>query len=93
MAMEVLKIHDANFASRPQSLVGKYASYDNSDIIFSKLGDHWRQLCMICANEFFTQAQFKTFQPRRQEETSYTVEHITKHSQEGKLLEMRPIFH
>jgi hypothetical protein len=48
---------------------------------------------MICANEFFTQAQFKTFQPKRQEETSYTVEHITKHSQEEKLLEMRPIFH
>jgi flavonoid 3'-monooxygenase len=36
MAMEVLKIHDANFASRPQSLVGKYARYDCSDIIFSK---------------------------------------------------------
>ncbi len=41
MAMEVLKIHDANFASRPQSLVGKYASYDYYDIIFSKYGDHW----------------------------------------------------
>jgi hypothetical protein len=48
---------------------------------------------MIRANEFFTQAQLKTFQPRHQEETSYMVENITKHSQEGKLLEMSPIFH
>jgi hypothetical protein len=54
MAMEVLKIHDADFASRLCTIVGKYASFDWSNIALSPYGDHWRLLRKICNTKLFT---------------------------------------
>ncbi len=93
MALEVLKTHDANFASRPSSIVGKYAGYEYSDIVFAPYGDNWRLLRKICVTELLTQARIKSFEPGRQEEVARMVENIAKHNQEGKPMKMRHIFH
>jgi hypothetical protein len=93
MAFEVLKIHDADFASRPFSTIGKYLTFEYSDIIFSPYGDNWRLLRKICATELLTRTRLKTFELVRQEEVACMVENIFKHNQEGKLMKMRPIFH
>jgi hypothetical protein len=92
MAMEVLKIHDGDFASRPHMLANKYAGFDWSSIGFSKYGDHWRLLRKICVTKLFTQARLNSFQPRRQHEMACMVENIAKCSQGRKFVEMRPTF-
>jgi cytochrome P450 len=94
MAKEVLKVHDADFGSRPRFIIGKDASFDWSDISLSPCGDYWRLLRKICSTEFLTQARLNNFQCERQDEVAYMVEEITKHNQgRPQLVEMRPIFH
>jgi flavonoid 3'-monooxygenase len=93
MALEVLKIHDADFASRPPSIIGKYAGFEYSDVVFSPYGDTWRLLRKICATELLTQARLKTFESGRQKEVACMVEKIAKYNQEGKVMKLRPIFH
>jgi hypothetical protein len=40
MATEVLKILDANSASRPHMFASKYVGFDWSNIVFAPYGDH-----------------------------------------------------
>ncbi len=91
MAMEVLKIHDGDFASRPHMLAGKYAGFDWSSIGFLQYGDHWHLLRKICATKLFTQERLNSFQHGCQHEMACMVENIAKCSQGGKFVEMRPI--
>jgi len=93
MAMEVLKILDENFSSRPHMLASKYTGFDWSNIVFAPYGDHWHLLCKICIMNFFTKTRLKSFEPRHQNEMAYMVENIAKHREEGKLVEIRHIFH
>ncbi|CAM6060926.1 unnamed protein product, partial [Sphagnum tenellum] len=93
MALEVLKIHDADFASRPSLIIGKYAGFEYFDVVFAPYGDNWRLLRKICATELLTQARLKTFEYGRQEEVARMVEKIAKYSEEGKVMKLRPIFH
>jgi hypothetical protein len=93
MALEVLKIHDADFASRPSSIIGKYVGFEYSDIVFSPYGDTWCLLRKICATELFTRARLKTFEFGHQEEVACMVEKIAKYNQERKVMKLRPIFH
>jgi len=80
MAFTVLKIHDADFAFRPLSIIGKYVGFEYSNIIFSPYGDKWRLLRKICATELLTRAKLKTFEPTHQEEVACMVENIFRHN-------------
>ncbi len=91
MAMEVLKNHDVDFASRPLSVGGKHISFDWNDIIFTPYGDHWRLLRKICTTKLLTKARLNSFELERQEEVAYMVENIITHCQEGKPVEVKPI--
>jgi len=55
MAMEVLKVHDAEFASRPIVIAEKYLGLNWSTITFSHYGDHWRLLHKIIATQLLQQ--------------------------------------
>jgi len=92
MAMEVSKILDADFASRPHMLASKYVGFDWSNIVFAPYGDHWHLLCKISIMKLFTKTRLKSFEPRHQNEMAYMVENIAKHKEEGKLVEIRHIF-
>jgi hypothetical protein len=91
MAMEVLKNHDADFASRPLSVAAKHISFDWNNIVFTPYGDHWRLLRKIWTTKLLTKARLTSFELGRQEEVAYMVENIITHSQEGKLVEVKPI--
>jgi cytochrome P450 len=93
MAMELFKVHDAEFASRPKMIVGKYLGLDWSTITFSNYGDHWRLIRKIAAIELLTIARINSFEPRRQEELGCMVEKFVEHSQGGKFVDMKQIFH
>jgi hypothetical protein len=92
MAMEVLKIHDVDFASRPLLVGAKHLSFDWNDIILTPYGDTWHLLRKIWVTKLFTKTRLNHFELGRQEEVAYMVENITTHCQEGKLIAMKPIF-
>jgi cytochrome P450 len=92
MAMELFKVHDVEFASRPKIIIGKYLGLDWSTMFFSNYGDHWCLLRKIAATQLLTIARINSFEPRRQEELGCMVEKIIEHSQGGKPVDMRNIF-
>ncbi|KAM3305678.1 cytochrome 71A1 isoform X2 [Capsicum chacoense] len=53
MAKEVLKAHDAIFASRPALAAGKYTSFNYSDITWAPYGAYWRHARKIYLTENF----------------------------------------
>ncbi|KAF3455604.1 hypothetical protein FNV43_RR00238 [Rhamnella rubrinervis] len=76
MAKEVMKIHDAVFASRPTLLAVKIITYDCKGVSFSPCGSYWRQLRKICAMELLSSKRVKSFRSIREEEVSNLVETI-----------------
>ncbi|KAF8727837.1 hypothetical protein HU200_018401 [Digitaria exilis] len=68
MARQVLKTHDANFATRPKVLMGENVLYRWADIVFSPSGDYWRKLRQLCAAEVLSPKRVLTFRHIREQE-------------------------
>jgi hypothetical protein len=75
-AKEVLKAHDAIFASRPRVLISEILSYDCSSIGFAPLGDYWRQLRKICVLELLSPKRVESYRSLREEELSNFIDWI-----------------
>ncbi|KAL8482419.1 hypothetical protein ACS0TY_028551 [Phlomoides rotata] len=69
MAKQFLKVHDADFASRPLLAAGKYTSYNNSDMTWSPYGPYWRQARKIYLSEVFSLKKLQFFEQIRVQET------------------------
>ncbi|XP_024029900.1 cytochrome P450 71D11 [Morus notabilis] len=67
-AKEVMRTHDAIFASRPPILLSEILLYNSTDITFSPNGEYWRQLRKICIQELLNTARVQSFRPIREEE-------------------------
>jgi len=91
MAREFLQVHDAEFASRPISLAGKYAGFDYSGITFSTNGDSWRLLRKLLSTDLLSVPRLKEFSAGRHEEVALMVKSITEINGRGELVEVRPI--
>nr|CAB3495502.1 unnamed protein product [Digitaria exilis] len=76
MARQVLKTHDANFATRPKVLMGRIVLYRWADIVFSPSGDYWRKLRQLCAAEVLSPKRVFTFRHIREQEMTSHVERI-----------------
>jgi hypothetical protein len=72
MARQVLKTHDANFATRPKLLSGEIVLYRWADILFSPSGEYWRKLRQLCAAEVLSPKRVLTFRHIREQEVSIT---------------------
>ncbi|GFQ00615.1 flavonoid 3'-monooxygenase [Phtheirospermum japonicum] len=68
MAKQFLKTHDTVFASRPALAVGKYTSFNYSDMAWAPYGSHWRQARKIYASELFNAKRLDSFEQIRVEE-------------------------
>ncbi|XP_024029899.1 cytochrome P450 71D9 [Morus notabilis] len=75
-AKEVMRTHDAIFASRPSILVSKIVLYNSTDIVFSPNGEYWRQLRKICTQELLSAARVQSFRSIRAEEMFNLMEWI-----------------
>jgi hypothetical protein len=67
-AREVMKTHDAAFASRPMSPMQELAYQGAYGVIFAPHGEGWRQLRKICALELLSARRVHSFHPVREDE-------------------------
>ncbi|KAL8485820.1 hypothetical protein ACS0TY_027923 [Phlomoides rotata] len=68
MAKEFLKVHDADFASRPLLSAGKYTSYNYSDMVWAPYGPYLRQARKIYLSEVFCAKKMEFFEQIRVQE-------------------------
>ncbi|KAE8792512.1 Premnaspirodiene oxygenase [Hordeum vulgare] len=71
---EIMKTHDASFASRPLTSMQQMAYGDAEDVIFA--GDAWRQLRKICTVEILSSRRVESFHPAREEELGQTLRSV-----------------
>ncbi|XP_058742888.1 cytochrome P450 71D10-like [Vicia villosa] len=76
IAKEVMKTQDLVFSNRPDLMLPKIFSYNNTDILYSIYGEHWRQLRKICANEVLSAKRVQSFRSIREEEVDGLVKSI-----------------
>lgn len=65
MAKEILKTHDLDFCTRPNSLGPKRLSYNYLDIAFARYGDHWTTMRKLFISKILTTKRAKLFQQAR----------------------------
>ncbi|XP_024029898.1 cytochrome P450 71D11 [Morus notabilis] len=75
-AKEVMRNHDASFASRPVFLFTEIMFYNSRDILFSPYDEYWRQLRKICTQELLSAARVQSFRSIRAEEMLNLMEWI-----------------
>lgn len=83
LAKAVMRTHDANFASRPELMVGKYLYSDSSDIALAPYGEYWRQVRKIATLELFTARRVQSFRAIREEEGNNLVKFIATKAAQG----------
>nr|ABB29899.1 flavonoid 3'-hydroxylase [Osteospermum hybrid cultivar] len=71
VAAQFLKVHDANFASRPPNSGAKHIAYNYQDLVFAPYyGPRWRMLRKICSVHLFSSKALDDFRHVRQEEVA-----------------------
>uniref|UniRef100_I1Q405 Cytochrome P450 n=1 Tax=Oryza glaberrima TaxID=4538 RepID=I1Q405_ORYGL len=75
-AREVLKTHDAAFATRAMSVTVRESIGDKVGILFSPYGKKWRQLRGICTLELLSVKRVRSFRPIREEQVARLVDAI-----------------
>ncbi|XP_016457209.1 trimethyltridecatetraene synthase-like [Nicotiana tabacum] len=76
MAKEILKTHDAIFASRPALAAGKYLSFNYSDMSWAPYGAKWGQGRKIYITEIFNPKRLDSFKYIRVEEGRNLISHL-----------------
>ncbi|GJN19205.1 hypothetical protein PR202_gb06452 [Eleusine coracana subsp. coracana] len=67
-AREVMRTHDAAFASRPLGRMARVWYQGAEGLIFAPYGDAWRQLRRICTLELLSSRRVHSFRPIRDDE-------------------------
>jgi len=67
-AREVMRTHDAAFASRPIGPMSRLWFQGADGIIFAPYGDDWRSLRRVCTQELLTARRVQSFRPVREDE-------------------------
>nr|XP_043608826.1 flavonoid 3'-monooxygenase-like [Erigeron canadensis] len=70
VAAQFLKVHDANFASRPPNSGAKHIAYNYQDLVFAPYGPRWRMLRKICSVHLFSNKALDDFRHVREEEVA-----------------------
>jgi len=68
MARFFLKTHDLAFIDRPQTVAGKYTSYNCGGLLYQPYGAYWRQGRRLCQTELFNARRLMSLEHVRSEE-------------------------
>ncbi|RCV35886.1 hypothetical protein SETIT_7G275900v2 [Setaria italica] len=82
-AREVMRTHDAAFATRPQTATIRTLTKQGQAIALTPYGDHWRRLRKICALELLSAARVRSLRPVREEEAARLVVAVAVSSASG----------
>ncbi|KQJ84537.1 cytochrome P450 71D7 [Brachypodium distachyon] len=72
-AREVMKTHDAAFATRPLTSTIRTATHDGFGIVFAPHGDHWRGVRKLCVTELLNARRVRSFRGSREDEAGSLV--------------------
>lgn len=89
IAKEALTTHDHVFSGRPAAAGRRKLSYDRRDIAFSPYSEYWREMRKICVLHLFSLKRVQSFRPIREDETSYMIQKIAKHSSLSQPINLR----
>ncbi|CAH8270428.1 unnamed protein product [Arabidopsis lyrata] len=78
VAEQFLKIHDANFASRPPNSGAKHMAYNYQDLVFAPYGQRWRLLRKISSVHLFSAKALEDFKHVRQEEVGTLTRELAR---------------
>ncbi|CAL4981447.1 unnamed protein product [Urochloa decumbens] len=76
-AMEVMKTHDAVFATRPQTVVAKVITKQAQALAITPYGDHWRQLRKIYVHDLLSTQRVRSFKAIREEEVARLIRAVS----------------
>ncbi|VAI81166.1 hypothetical protein VPH35_126211 [Triticum aestivum] len=76
-AREVMKTHDAAFASRPRTNTFATLTKDGLGVALAPLGDHWRRVRKLCATELLGAPRVRSFRWTREAEAAALVASVT----------------
>uniref|UniRef100_M8CVT9 Cytochrome P450 71D6 n=1 Tax=Aegilops tauschii TaxID=37682 RepID=M8CVT9_AEGTA len=88
-AREVMKTHDAAFATRPLSSTVRVLTNGGRDIIFAPYGEHWRQMRKIAVTELLTARRVLSFRAIREEEVGAMLRAVASAAGEGEAIDTR----
>ncbi|VAI13237.1 unnamed protein product [Triticum turgidum subsp. durum] len=87
-AREVMKTHDAAFASRHLSATLDIISCGGKGILFSHYNDRWRELRRICVHELFSQRRVLSFRPAREDEVARLLRAVSDGCRDGQAVNL-----
>ncbi|CAK8563235.1 unnamed protein product [Lathyrus sativus] len=76
VAEQFLKVHDANFSSRPPNSGAKYIAYNYQDLVFAPYGPRWRLLRKISYVHMFSSKALDDFSHIRQVEVARLIRNL-----------------
>ncbi|WOK93749.1 Cytochrome P450 [Canna indica] len=79
-AQDVLKIHDLDFATRPNTSLTDRLFYGSRDIVFARYGDYWRQVRRVSVLHLLSPKQVQSFRRVWKEEANLLVHRIRETS-------------
>ncbi|CAO2148896.1 unnamed protein product [Urochloa humidicola] len=79
-AIEVMKTHDAIFATRPQTKIIKILTKRGQAVVMSPYGEHWLQIRKLCIVELLSPKHVLSLQHVREEEATRLVWNISSAS-------------
>ncbi|XP_015945945.1 flavonoid 3'-monooxygenase [Arachis duranensis] len=88
VAEQFLKVHDANFSSRPPNAGAKYIAYNYQDLVFAPYGPRWRMLRKISSLHLFSAKALDDFKHLRQGEVARLTKNIASSTNTSKAVNL-----
>lgn len=79
-AEECFTKNDIILANRPHLIMGKHIGYNNTTMVQSSYGDHWRNLRKLATLEIFSTSRLNMFLSIRRDEVNQLLRRLSKNS-------------
>jgi len=83
-AREVMRTHDAAFATRPRTATIRELTRNGLGVAFAPHGEHWRQLRKLCVTELLSARRVRSLRGGREAEAASLVASVASSSSSSK---------